>query len=79
MARDFDDFIVAKGKKGDKLMTLDRLLNGRFALSCYAWNGFGFSKEWERGAWKQARLQEGGAQSVTVVTEVGPVKFSTEG
>jgi hypothetical protein len=79
LARDFVDFVVAKAKKGDKILTLDRLLSGRFALSCYAWSGFGFRKEWERGAWKQARLQEGGRGSITVVTEGGRAKFSTEG
>lgn len=79
LARDFIDFVVAKDKKGDKILTLDRLLDDRFALSCYAWSGFGFRKKWEHGAWKQARLQEGGPGSVTVVTEGGRVKFSTEG
>lgn len=79
MARDFVDFVVAKDKNGDKILTLDRLLDGRFTLSCYAWSGFGFRKEWEQGAWKKARLQEGKPGTITVVTEGGPVKFSTEG
>ncbi|HVT11097.1 MAG TPA: hypothetical protein VHE55_02425 [Fimbriimonadaceae bacterium] len=79
MARDFVDFDVAKAKNGDKILTLDRLLDGRFTLSCYAWNGFGFRKEWEHGAWKKARLQEGKPGTITVVTEGGAVTFSTEG
>lgn len=79
MARDFVDFSIAKNKKGDKIFTLDRLLDGRYALSCYTWSGFGFRKNWERGAWKQARLQEGGHGTITIVTEDGPVKISTEG
>lgn len=79
LGRDFVDFSVAKDKKGDKILTLDRLLDGRFTLSCYTWSGFGFRKRWEHGAWKQARLQEGAPNSITVLTENGPVHISTEG
>jgi hypothetical protein len=79
LTRDFDDFSVAKAPKGDKILTLDRLLDGRFALSCYTWSGFGFRKNWERGAWKQARIQEGEQRTITIATEDGPVKISTEG
>jgi hypothetical protein len=79
LARDFIDFTLHRSRGKDKLFTLDRLLGGRYTLSCYAWSGFGFRKEWERGAWRKARLQEGGANSITVVTEAGPVKISTEG
>ncbi|MFI5386367.1 MAG: hypothetical protein ACHQ50_09625 [Fimbriimonadales bacterium] len=76
LARDFVDFVFARGKNGDKLLTLDRLLDGRFALSCYRWSGFGFRKQWERGDWKQARLKAGVSDSMTVVTEGGSVKIS---
>ena len=79
LARDFVDFFVAKSPKGNDILTLDRLLDGRFALSCYAWSGFGLTKEWESGHWKRARLLAIGRGFVTVVTEDGPVKFSLAG
>jgi hypothetical protein len=79
MARDFVDFTVAIDPKGDKILTLDRLLDGRFALSCYTWSGFGFRKRWERGAWKEARIQKSERGTITIATERGPVNISTEG
>jgi len=79
LARDFVDFSIAKSTKGDDILTLDRLLDGRFALSCYAWSGFGLRKRWEHGSWKRAHLLASRDGFVTVVTEDGPVKFSIEG
>ena len=76
LARDFVDLVITKHQKGDKLLTLDRLLDGRFTLSCYAWSGFGFRKDWERGTWMVAHLKQTGPGTVTVVTEAGSVRFT---
>lgn len=75
LSRDFVAFVTTRDKKGDKLLTLERLLDGRFTLSCYAWSGFGFRKDWERGSWKEARIKQDGPGGVSVVTESGLVRF----
>jgi hypothetical protein len=79
LARDFVDFAVLRSAGRDNILTLDRLLDGQFALSRYDWTGFGFRKRWERGAWKRARLKQTSPTSLTVVTESGVVEFSAEG
>lgn len=56
MGRDFEDFIVVHTTSGSKVVTLDRLLDGKYAVALHYWKGFGFLKEWEYGAWKSAKL-----------------------
>lgn len=79
LARDFTNFSVLKTDSRDMIVTLDRLLDGRYALSCYSWNGFGFWKKWERGEWKEARLQEAEQGTIAVIAEGKRFRYSTEG
>lgn len=58
MGRRFDDFLTGHepGARGATLYTLERRLDGARCVTAWRWNGFGFNKEWERGAWKSATL-----------------------
>ncbi len=78
LGRDFTDFAVLKSKKGDRIVTLDRLLDGRIAVTCRKWDGFGFRRVWERDSLMSAKL---GAtrQGVEIETESGRREYNADG
>jgi len=78
MGRDFIDFAVVNSAQSQRLITLDHLLNGRFAVTCHVWKGFGFEKIWEHGDWKKARLEVRGNQ-IKVFTDDGPKLYAANG
>jgi len=58
MGRPLDEFCFAP-RKPQALVTLEECLDGRVALSCYRWNGFGFTKKRERFWQSAAHLRPG--------------------
>jgi len=58
LSRPFTDFAFGPldGPGGDRLVSVETLANGRRRIVAYAWNGFGFTGEWQRGSWRSARL-----------------------
>lgn len=74
LGRDFVDFNAISTPKGDKLVTMDHLLDGYFALAQYEWNGFGFHKEWEKGHWARATMAASSG-SIVVRSEEGVERY----
>ncbi|HKQ53566.1 MAG TPA: VCBS repeat-containing protein [Pyrinomonadaceae bacterium] len=58
LSRPFTDFRLADGDGDgrDEVYALETRRDGRVALAAYSWNGFGFTRDWERGDWQKAAL-----------------------
>jgi hypothetical protein len=58
LGRPFTDFTFANMDRDSiqELIALETTGAGRRCVGVYSWSGFGFTLDWERGAWKQARL-----------------------
>jgi poly-gamma-glutamate synthesis protein (capsule biosynthesis protein) len=58
LGRPFTDFLFVDldDRLGDELVALETKLSGRFSVAVYKWNGFGFTKDSERGDWRSAAL-----------------------
>lgn len=76
MGRNFTDVIVVHGSGRDGVATIDRLLDGRVALSLYEWNGFGFSKIVQKGPWKTATFIQNNPDLIELQTDKGKVRFA---
>ena len=81
LGRDFSDFAFANvdGDGKDRLVCLSKRLDGRYALSVYGWNGFGFTKLWERGGWRKARLMGANRESINVQADGKLIKLRRNG
>jgi hypothetical protein len=58
LSRPFTDFLLADGDGDgrDEVYALETRRDGKTALAAYSWNGFGFTRDWERGDWQKAVL-----------------------
>jgi len=58
LSRPFTDFRLADGDGDglDEVYALETKRDGHVAIAAYSWNGFGFTRDWERGDWRQAAL-----------------------
>jgi hypothetical protein len=68
LGRPFTDFTFTDmdGDHVKELIALETTIGGRRCVGVYSWAGFGFTLEWERGNWKQARLLGEKQESVRV-------------
>jgi len=78
LARPFTDFLFANldENPGDELIALERTLAGRMSVAVYRWDGFGFTKEAERGDWRSARLIGAGNGQVEVEADGLPLRIA---
>lgn len=60
LGRPFTDFTFAdtNGDGKPELIALETLKTGQHCIGVYSWSGFGYTLDWERGDWKNARLLE---------------------
>jgi hypothetical protein len=60
LGRPFTNFTFADtdGDRIQELVALETTRAGKRCVGVYEWNGFGFTLDWERGYWKNARLLE---------------------
>lgn len=79
MGRDFLDFRVVAAKGGDRILTIDKLLDGNLALASHKWNGFGFQNEWEKGHWKFASFIQNKDGRIGLRTSQGKLTFAPDG
>jgi hypothetical protein len=58
LSRPFTDFRLADGDGDgrDEVYALETRRDGHVAVAAYSWNGFGFTRDWERGDWRTAVL-----------------------
>lgn len=58
LSRPFTDFTFANldSDRAEELVALETTRDGRRGVTVYSWSGFGFAGDWQRGAWKSARL-----------------------
>jgi hypothetical protein len=58
LSKPFTDFAFAdfNGDGQDELIALETRLDGLRSVAVYSWNGFGFTLDWQRGAWGEASL-----------------------
>lgn len=58
LSKPFSDFAFANldDDKAEELVSLETLRDGKRCVVVYSWIGFGFGSDYQRGAWKSARL-----------------------
>jgi hypothetical protein len=68
LSRPFTDFGFAdtNGDGQDELYAVETRRDGRQALAAYSWNGFGFTRAWERGDWLKATLVAVTREEITI-------------
>lgn len=72
LSKPFVDFAFVDADKGagQRLAAIEIKRDGRRCLALYSWNGFGFTLDWQRGDWQEAKLVEA-AQSRVVIEADG--------
>jgi hypothetical protein len=68
-------FINVEGRP-DRLVAIETKLDGRRCVTVYSWNGFGFTLDWQRGDWREARLIEITGDRITVEADGERTTFS---
>lgn len=66
LSRPFLDFAFVEGKPLNRLLAIETKRDGRVCLAAYTWNGFGFTQDWQRGDWADARLVETARDHVVI-------------
>lgn len=58
LSKPFLDFVFTDldSDGEDELIAIETLRDGKHCVAVYSWNSFGFTLDWQRGAWNQARL-----------------------
>lgn len=58
LSKPFTDFVFSDLDKDgeDELIAIETMRDGKVCVAVYSWNGFGFTLDWQRGAWREARL-----------------------
>jgi hypothetical protein len=58
LSKPFTDFAFGNldDDKADELVSVEITRDGKRCVAVYSWNQFGFEMNWQRGAWKSARL-----------------------
>lgn len=75
LSRPFTDFLLADGDGDgrDEVYAIETRRDGKLALAAYSWNGFGFTRDWERGDWQKAALLSVTRGEITVEADGGRV------
>lgn len=60
LSRPFVDFafVNLKDERRGELVAIEIKRDGRRCVAAYSWNGFGFTLDWQRGDWLEARFVE---------------------
>jgi hypothetical protein len=68
LSKPFTDFTFAdfNGDGQDELVALETRRDALQSVAVYSWNGFGFTLDWQRGAWSKAKLVTDKAGSILV-------------
>lgn len=71
LSKPFTDFTFANldRDRAEELIALETTREGRRCVTVYSWSGFGFAGDWQRGAWKSARLLEASGGRILVEAE----------
>jgi hypothetical protein len=71
LSKPFTDFLLydVDGDGRDELIALETLADKKRCVVCYSWNGFGWAADWQRGAWKSARLLGASQGRIRVAAE----------
>jgi hypothetical protein len=69
-------FLDANGKSAQELLSIETKRDGRQCLALYAWNGFGFTLEGQRGDWREAKLVETTRGRIIVEADGARIAFS---
>ena len=58
LSKPFIDFVFTDldSNGSNDLIAIETLRDGKHCVAAYTWNGFGFTLDWQRGAWSQARF-----------------------
>lgn len=73
LSKPFTDFAFTdfNGDGQTELVALETGRDGKESIGAYSWNGFGFTLDWQRGAWSSARLLSSGGKGSVVVEADG--------
>lgn len=60
LSKPFTDFTFADLEHDghQRLIALETRRDGLRSVAVYSWNGFGFTLDWQRGAWRSAKLMK---------------------
>lgn len=80
LSRPFVDFaFVDTDRDGQQeLAAIERKRDGRYCLAVYSWNGFGFTLDWQRGDWQEARLIESTVERIIVEADGARVTLTSD-
>jgi hypothetical protein len=80
LSRPFVDFafVDSDGDGEEELAAIETKRDGRRCLAVYSWNGFGFTLDWQRGDWKEARLIETTVKSIIVEADGARVTIDSD-
>jgi hypothetical protein len=68
LSRPFVDFafVDSNGDGQEELAAIEIKRDGRRCIALYSWNGFGFTLDWQRGDWQEARLIEAASGRIII-------------
>jgi hypothetical protein len=80
LSKPFTDFTFADlNRDGHKeLIALEKGRDGKQSVAVYSWNGFGFTLDWQRGAWASARLMTNDGREVFVEADGENIALTKE-
>src|SRR5437763_1362775 len=80
LSKPFIDFTFADlNHDGHKeLIALEKGRDSRQWVAVYSWNGFGFTLDWQRGAWQSARLMTTESREIVVEADGERVVLTKE-
>lgn len=80
LSKPFTDFTFADLDRDghEELVAVETTRDGRRSVAVYSWNGFGFTLDWQRGAWQSARLITNERGQVVVEADGATIALTRE-
>jgi hypothetical protein len=66
-------FVDSNGDGQEELAAIEIKRDGRRCIALYSWNGFGFTLDWQRGDWQEARLIEAANGRIIIEADGAPL------
>lgn len=80
LSRPFVDFafVDSADARRKELVAIEIKRNGRRCIAAYSWNGFGFTLDWQRGDWQEARIVESAADKIILEADGARIELTID-